>query len=580
MSRFNVMSCVFACSVLLGGCYNDTGGYASGDTGGSGGSGGDTAGDDDDVGTAGDTSEEPDGPSLPQIPAPTIRRLTGAEFRHSITDLLGPVTFAPIEADTRKEGFFAVGNAKIAVSPAGVELYEDAIDLATKEAFADPARVATLMACVPMTPADVNCYRDAIAKFGRRAWRRAMNDAELGRYVEAATSIAAESGDAVGGLRHAVWALLESPNVLYRVEIGQPSPADGGRLRYTGYEMASRLSYTLWNTTPDEELLLAAERGDLDSAEGVRAQAQRMMSDARTRQGVENFVSELYSLWALDTLNKNAEYFPAWTQSLKAAIREDLRLRIMDIVFDAPGDFFELYDGSKVFINNELARVYELPEVDPDVTREVEMPVDWMRHGLIGSAALLAINSPETRTSPTRRGAFISDALLCRTIPEPPPNVDLNLDKDPDAGPKTAREKLQVHRENPTCAACHELMDPMGLALENFDSLGKFRGDDQGLPIDASGTLDGVPFAHGGELATLLRDHPETANCLTRKLYTYMLGRLPLSVEWKIVDMLEEALWEADNRFDQLLLALVTRDEFRFAHPEGTEIAPDQGDKP
>ncbi len=572
--------------MYLGGCYDNSvgGDDSAGDVTGS---AGETKADGDGDGgtvTGGDPTTGADddsgGPKLPKIPAPTIRRLTGSEFAHSLTDLLGPVTYSPLERDTRKFGFFAVGNATVSVSPGGVEQYEKALDDATRQVFSDPARVASLMACVPATAGDVACYRDAIAKFGRRAWRRAMNDAELDRYVGAAVSIAEESGDAVGGLRHAVWALLESPNFLYRIEIGQPSPDDDGRLRYVGYEMASRLSYTLWNTTPDEELLLAAEHGDLDSAEGLRAQAQRMLADTRARQGVENFISELYSIWALDTLGKNAEIYPAWNESLRAAIREDLRLRIIDIVFDAPGDFFSLYDSSKVFINNELARIYELPEVDPDVTRAVEMPVEWMRHGLIGSAALLALNSPANRTSATRRGAFIADALLCRTINEAPPDVDLNLDKDPNSASMTAREKLKVHRENPSCSPCHEMMDPMGLALENFDSLGKFRGDDKGLPIDASGELDGVPFTDGGQLATLLRDHPDTANCLTRKLYTYTLGRMPIYSELEIVDLLEEEMFRADNRFDQLLFALVTSDGFRFANPEGTIIAPDQGDMP
>lgn len=587
MLRVNVMGGVIAVAVHLavvnlGGCYGggevaDAGGDtgATGTDGGDGGSVGDST-----AGSASTGADDTGGPALPAVPGPTIRRLTAAEFTHSLSDLIGPTTIAPIEADTRKEGFFSVGNAKIAISPAGVGLYEDALDLATKEAFSDPARVASIMPCVPATVDDTTCYRNAIAGFGRRAWRRALTGAEVERYLGAATSIAAESGDAVGGLRHAVWALLESPNFLYRIEVGEPSPTDGGRLRYTGYEMASRLSYTLWNTTPDEELLTAAESGALVGAAGVQLQAQRMMADPRTRQGVENFVNELYSVWQLDTLGKNAEYFPAWTQSLKAAIREDLRLRIADVVFEAPGDFFSLYDSNKVFINNELARIYGLPEVDPDVTRMVEMPEDWMRHGLIGSAAILAMNSPETRTSATRRGLFIADALLCRVVPPPPPNVDLNLDKDMEGGPKTAREKLQVHRDNPACQPCHDLMDPLGLGLENFDSLGTFRDNDQGLPIDASGELNGVKFANSRELASALRYDPGVPGCLTRKLYTYVTGRLPVYAEREIVELLEDDLTRADNRFDQLLLALVTGDEFRFAQPEGTVIAPDQGDMP
>ena len=587
MKRGKSRIAILLAGVCLGGCYSGAaadGGGGDDETGGTAAEAGTapTSGDATaaEAGTAetGEDSDEP--PKVPQVPAPTIRRLTAAEFGHSVRDLLGDVPIGKLEADSLDKGFYAVGNATIAVSHDGVELYEEALELATIQALTDPARAATVLSCVPTSPGDGVCLRDAIASFGRRAWRRSLTGAEIERYLAVANGIAQETGDGLVGLRHAVWGLLESPNFLYRVEIGEPSPVDG-RLQYTGYEMASRLSYTLWNTTPDDALLEAAERGELTGPEGIRAQAERMLADPRARQGVANFVSELYSMWRLDDLSKNTDYFPDWTTSLRAAIGEDLRARFNDIVFDAPGDFFSLYDGTKVFVNNELARLYGLPEADPDVLRAAELPADGLRRGLIGSAAILAMNSPAARTSATKRGHFIADALLCREVPPPPPDVSLDLDKeDMGGGPRTAREKLKEHRENPSCAVCHSITDPLGLALEHFDGSGKFRPDDQGLTIDASGDLDGLAFANGAELATLLRDHPEAPTCLVRKLYTYVTGRLPVYSENQILRLLEDDLLREDNRFDQLLLALVTNDEFRFAHPVGTVVAPDEGDMP
>jgi len=523
-----------------------------------------------------DTAEPP--PAPPELPAPTIRRLTAAEFTHSVTDLLGAVTLSPIETDSLLAGFFSVGNATVAVSPAGVALYEKALDEATTQAFSDPVRAATVVTCVPAAIDDLLCFRAALAGFGRRAWRRPLTAPELERYLAIATSVATETGDSVAGLRHAVWGLLESPNFLYRVELGEP---EGDRLRYTSYEMASRLAYTLWNTTPDELLLDAAERDELVTADGVLAQAQRMLADPRAKQGVENFVTELYSLWTLPNLLKDSQAFPEWTESLRAAIRDDLLARVTDIVFTTPGDFLALYDSNKVFVNNELARLYGLPETDPDVLRAAVLPVDGLRRGLIASAGVLAMNSLPARTSATKRGHFISDALLCRVVPPPPPDVNLDLDKDQvDMGPQTLRQKLERHRADPACAGCHAITDPMGLALENFDTIGKFRADDQGLVIDASGQLDGTPFLNGNQLAGLLRDHPEAPRCLIRKLYTYVTGRLPVLAEREILAALADDLSREDNRFDQLLLALVTQEEFRFANPAGTVIAPDEGEMP
>ena len=250
-------------------------------------------------------------------------------------------------------------------------------------------------------------------------------------------------------------------------------------------------------------------------------------------------------------------------------------------MFTGPGDFFSLYDSNEVFVNNELARLYGLPETDPDSFRAAELPADGLRRGLIASAGILAMNSLPARTSATKRGHFISDALLCIPVPAPPPDVDLDIDKDQEElGPQTLRQKLERHRADPACAGCHSLTDPMGLALENFDTMGKFRPDDQGLVIDASGDLDGAPFANGNELAVLLRDHPEAPRCLVRKLYTYVMGRLPAFAEKEILDGLQDALTGADNRFDLLLLALVSQEDFRHVNPAGSTLAPDEGEMP
>lgn len=523
-------------------------------------------------------SDTGDSPHAPEVPAPNIRRLTRSEFRHSVQDLLGPVTLAEVEIDSEQDGFFSVGASLVALSPAGVAQYETAAGDALAELFADPAALTERLACVPTQFTDTTCTRNAIASFGRQAWRRPLNSAELGRYLEIAEESSAET-NAREGLRQALWGLLQSPNFLYRVEVGEPT--EEGRLKFTDYEMASRLAFTLWNTLPDEELLDAAERGGLSDPKGIEYQATRMLADPRARQGVENFIAELYRLWLLDEKVKDDQLYPEWTPTLREAMRDDLLSRIDAAVFTEPSDFLALYDSRVVFVNNELAQLYGLPPVEPDAWRAAELPEDSPRLGIIGSGLMLAKHSLPARTSATARGVFIAESLLCRTVPPPPPDIDTNLDKDEmNEGPQTLREKLEPHRENPACSSCHEIIDPLGLALEHFDTIGRYREFDQGLVIDASGDLDGIAFADGAELATLLRDHPNAPGCLVRKLYTYSAGHTPLPSEAETLEALEEALTSADNRFDLLLLALVTHDDFRFANPEGTVIAPDEGEMP
>lgn len=555
---------------LVAGCYS---GLAA--TGG----GGDGA---DDAATSGaDDGGSSDGGDTPAdaVPSPTLRRLTRAEFAHALVDLLGPVEVGAVEADSLQEGFFAVGAARVSLSPAGVALYEGVIADATAQAFSDPTLRAAIVPCA-QTSADVACMQSTIASFGRRAWRRPLTDAEVTRYLDLAVEMTAETGDSLAGLRHAVWGLLQSPYFVYRIEIGAP---DGdGRQRFSSWEMASRLAFTLWNTLPDDALLDAAAAGSLDDEAGITAQATRMLADPRAQQGVSNFAAELYGLWALDEKVKDEALYPDWTPTLKSVMRDELLARVRDVVFDAPGDYFSLYDGRKVFVNNELARIYGLPEVEPDAFRMAELPETDPRRGLVGSALVLAMNSLPARTSATERGQFISEILLCRTVPPPPPNVDTNLDDDADGGVpqhQTLREKLEPHRADPACAGCHELTDPLGLALEHFDTVGRYRETDQGLTIDASGELDGVAFDGAAELATVLRDDPAVPGCLVRKIYTYTAGRLPLPSEQDALDLLEGRLADEDNRFDRLLFALVTHDDFRFANPRGTIVAAD-GDKP
>lgn len=511
------------------------------------------------------------GPVGPRTqPVAALHKLTTAEFTNSLRDLLGsnaPVASA-LEPDQQIHGFRSISASVVAISPMGVSQFEAAINAATQFAFSNATQAAAVLSCVPASATDAACpLGQVLGTFGRRAFRRPLTPADVARYVGVATDIAQEPGSNIlVGLKFAVSAILQSPDFLYRVELGTPSPADGGRNKYTDFEMASRLASLLWVSVPDESLLNAAASGKLATAAGVLAQAKTMIASQKARQSFANFVNDLYGMDPssgnpLSTTFKDPKFYPNWTKTLSAAMQQELSMRIDDVAFT--GDYLSLYDSPIAFVNNELAKVYGLPQDAVDGFRRVTLPAGSSRLGLLGSGAILASNGLPQRTSPTLRGRFVAEQLLCKTVPPPPPNVDIFvLDTLPPGS--SSRAILEEHRKNPACATCHALMDPIGLALENFDSVGAFRTTDNNIPIDATGELDGVPFKDEASLATALRNHPDAASCFVSKLYQQAQGRAPLPLDEPVVAGLTTKFDQSGRRADQLLLDIVSSDAYRF----------------
>jgi hypothetical protein len=500
-------------------------------------------------------------------PVPRLHKLTTVELANSLHDLLGAgAPVSAVEPDTRAAGFASAGASAVAVSPAGVGLYEDATGGATAYAFADATHAGAVLPCVPASAADTACLTKALAAFGRRAFRRPLTDAETTRFATLASTIAAKPGAGVlVGLRHAVWAMLQSPSFLYRVELGAPSAADGGRLKYDGFEMASRLAGALWASVPDDGLLDAAAAGKLATADGVRAEAERLVADPRAHRALTAFVDDLFGKLELDEATKDPAVFPGWTTPLRDAMQEELERRIGDVVFAQKGDFLALYESKTTFVNDELAKYYGLPAAGAG-WRAATFPADSPRTGLLGSGAILAAFALPQRTSPTARGKFVATSLLCKVIPDPPPGIP---PLPPMAGTtSTLRQKLETHRQAASCAVCHGTMDPIGFGMETFDGAGQPRTKDNGQPIDASGTLDGVTFDGLAQLGAAVHANAATAPCLVSKLYTYAEGRTLTGHDAPALDALAAAFAANGNRVDRLLVGVVTSDAFRFVTPD------------
>lgn len=537
-----------------------TGTVGSGDpSGGPGGSGDPTTSDP----TTGGEEENKFAPGTPVFP-----RLTFQQYRNAIDQLLGPdLPKPPLEPDTNPYLFFTIGAASTFISELGVQQYEEAGDAIARAVFTDPARRDPLVGCVPTAPGDA-CVQGFLGTFGRRAYRRPLTPDELARWTAVSTNLAA--GDPWLGLQHAVAGILQSVHFLYRVELGEPDPNDGTRLRYTNYEMASRLSFLLWNAPPDDALLAAAEAGDLVTEAGILAEAERLLADPRARLAIQDFFAQFLDLGRLDGLTRDVALYPQWTPTMAESMRTEIQLLIDDLVFRNDDDVRQIFSTRRTFVNAELANLYGITAegASPITFVPTELPKDGPRAGILTLGGFLAMNAHETLTSPTLRGKYVRERVLCEIVPPPPGDVDTNLDEGQEMDAKTLREKLEQHREDPLCAGCHAFIDPPGFLFENFDSIGAFRTEDNGWPIDASGDLDGKPLANARELADRLTDDPRVGKCMVTQLYRHATGRLNQLVEKPGLDDLIERFDKSGHRFRQLLLDLAVSEAFRTVSEE------------
>jgi hypothetical protein len=502
------------------------------------------------------------------VPEPAgLRRLTVPQYENSIRDLFGdalPATLATIlEPDTELSGFASIGASIVGLSPRATEQFETAALDVAKAALANIGARPSLVGCAPSAATDDACTRRFIQTMGRRAWRRPLTEEEIVRYAALTKNAQTVLNDFFRGLEYGVAGLLQSPHFIYRQELGAPDAKDPSRVALDNHELATRLSYFLWNTTPDDLLLDAADANQLNSAAAVMTQAQRLLASPRVAAGMQTFFTELYRLRDLDSMPQLPSVFPLMTPTLGSAMRTETLRFLEEFAFGRNGmaDFRDIFDARTTFVNAELARVYGLSGISGTSHLPVTLPDSGMRAGLLGQGSLLAVSSAANRGSPTRRGKFIREMLLCQGLPPAPPDIE----PLPENTGVTARQKLEVHRSVESCRACHQAMDPIGLGLENFDGIGAFRTTDQGLPIDASGDLDGVPFSGPRELSAALKSHPDTAACIARNLYRYALGHVEGSGEEGVIRRVGKDFADGGYRFTAALEGVVQSPAFYYA---------------
>lgn len=455
-----------------------------------------------------------------------MRRLTRSQYVASVEAIFGDIdVLPPTEVDIRVEGLLTVGAGETSVTPAGLERYEAASRLIAAEALSETRR-DRILDCSPASPtaADDACTASFVEAIAPLVLRRALRDGESDVYVAAARSATNTLGDFYKGLEAILSAWLLSPDFLFIQERALPA-AEGvqGRI-LTGTALASRLSYFLWNRGPDAELLRAAVSGDLDTDAGYQAQVDRMLADdEKLERGVRALFSDLYDLERLDTIEKDADAFPQFTSAAVEDAREQTLRTIIDHLVVQRADYRDLFTTRKTFMTRHLGPIYNVP-VGED-WEAYEFQEGGARAGILSHVSFLALNARTSRSSPVLRGLFVLDTLLCTEIPPPPAEVNFEAIAPESGSGATARERLAVHRAEPTCAGCHNLIDPIGLALENFDAIGQFRTEENSVTIDTHGDIFGESYADVRGFQQTLRASPLLTSCMVEKLFMHAVGR-------------------------------------------------------
>jgi hypothetical protein len=422
------------------------------------------------------------------------------------------------------------------------------------------------------------CARAVLTRFATKAWRRSAAAGEVGRLMKF-VDLAAQNGESFeGGIQLAVKAILVSPEFIFRVELDPRPPRNGSKTSAADamtaqpineYELASRLSYFLWSSMPDDELFRLAEQGKLRADGNLEKQVWRMLRDPKARALVENFADQWLQVRNLKSVHPDKGRYPSFDARLRSAMLQETE-RFFEAVLREDRSILDFLDADFTFVNERLARHYGIPNVKGDQFRRVSLQGD-RRGGLLTQASILTITSNPTRTSPVKRGKWILEQILGTPPPPAPPGVpDLKEDKNAVLS-GTLRQRMEQHRANPSCASCHSRLDPLGFGLENFDAVGAWRDRDGKFPIDSSGKLpSGESFQGAKELKRILkRREREFSRCLAQKMLTYAIGRGLDGADDCAVDRIVDALAKNQYRLSRLVLEVVGSDPFQKRRGEG-----------
>jgi Protein of unknown function (DUF1592)/Protein of unknown function (DUF1588)/Protein of unknown function (DUF1595)/Protein of unknown function (DUF1587) len=501
-----------------------------------------------------------------------MKRLTQAQYRHTIADVFGSDIeivgrFAP---DYRHGRLLAVGSALASLSPADYEQNDLMAREIARQVLSEERREEPL-GCEPQLDAGgvANaCISRFIAHYGLKLFRRPLTTAEQAQREGVVGEVVALGGSVIEGLELALASLLVSPDFLFRIETAQP--ASNGQWQLDGYSRAARLSYFLWNTTPDTALLQAARVGELMQPAGLKRQVERLLASPRLEEGMRALFADMLAFDRFGELSKDVALYPAFTPAVAEALQEQTLRTLTQHLLDAGGDYRDLFVLDWMPMNRTLGVVYAVPVPWPNGWQTYHFGGDEERQGLLSQGSLLSLHAHAGSSSPTLRGRFIRETFLCQSIPPPPADVDFTLDEAFAVLP-TARERLQRHRKESTCAACHQLMDPIGLTLEHYDGIGMFRLRENRAAIDAAGELDGVAFDGARGLGAALQTHRLVPACFVDTVYRYAASGTDIPKARDLQAALEQAFAAGGYQLPALLRAIASSESFYATAPATQE---------
>jgi hypothetical protein len=536
---------------------------------------------------AGQKTAETDGIAATAGGPPVLRRLTQAQYQHVIADVFGDdVTIGGrFEPDIRDGGLIEVGAGKVSVPASGLEQYGKMARSVSAQVF-DKAHRDSMVDCKPASAAapDDRCAAQFIGQVGRLLYRRPLTQDETTQLVQGAANATKTVGDFYAGLQITLTSMLQAPQFLFNWENPVVDPRHPGQRTLDAYSKAARLSFFLWDSAPDDMLLTAAQTGELDTPKGYQKQVDRMLASPRLEAGARAYFADMLGFDGFNNLSKDPTIYPKYSFGLGTDAQEQTLRTITSHLLAKNGDYRDLFTTRDTFLSRQLGAVYgipvpkDAPGATPDGWQPYSFPTGDPRSGILMQISFLALHSHPGRTSPTLRGKALRETVLCQRVPDPPGNVNFNLVQDT-KNPlyKTVRQRLTAHATQATCTGCHKMMDPIGLSLENFDSIGTYRAGENDAAIDASGEIDGVKFSNAEGLGQAIHDHPATTACLVNRLYAYAVGRAPTKseTEWLRADLAKDFAVDG-YRLQPLMRRIVTSDVFfRVITPDG-EAKPQQ----
>lgn len=472
----------------------------------------------------------------------SLRLLTQDQYLNTLAYVFGPnvqpsTRFAALP---RVDGLLASGAAVAGLTDAQLEIYQKTATKVATQLVGENSR-KYLIPCEPaaVDAADPQCARTFLAQVTPLLYRHAMSAEQIEALVDQAGKAADALHDFYQGLSVVIEGLLLSPNVLLVAEVAEPDPEHPGELRLDGWSLATRLSLFLWNAAPDAELLAAAQSGALHTSKGLAREVDRMLASPRLEVGVRALFDDMFEFENFNRLSKDNTIYPAFTGETAVDAREQTLRTVVDHLLVRRADYRDLFTTRKTFMSPALAPIYKVAAQGPGWT-PYEFPADDPHAGLLTQVSFEALHSHPGRSSATLRGKALREVMLCQVVPRPPANVDFSKVQNPDGSVKTARERIAFHLQNPSCAGCHRIMDPMGLSMESFDGSGTFRHEENGVAIDTSGNLDGVPFNDIVGLGQALHDNPQVPWCAVRRAFAYGTGSSGDTSDRRVLEYLSD----------------------------------------